>query len=112
MRNLKMKQKVYSLYDSAVQAFTSPMFLTNDGEAIRAIQNAVNSEQETNLSKNPEHFTLFNIGEWDDKKAQIITTEPRSVVLCVELQKDSKKLYTNTDLNNVTKLLNDILNKV
>lgn len=66
-----MKLNIYSVYDQAAKAYTAPFFLHNDGLAIRAFQDNVNAEQENNISKHPEHFSLFKLGEFDDQKGVI-----------------------------------------
>jgi hypothetical protein len=74
-----MKLNVYSIFDSAAKAYTSPFFMHNDGLAIRAFQDNVNAEQENNISKHPDHFTLFKIGEFDDVTGEIKTDVVKSL---------------------------------
>lgn len=71
-----MITKIYTFYDSAAQAYTTPFFMHNDGLAIRAFQDNINAKEENNISKHPDQFTLFCIGEIDDSNAQIATYEP------------------------------------
>lgn len=66
-----MKLKIYTLYDEAAKAFTTPFFQHNDGLAIRAFQDNVNAKEDNNISKHPGHFTLFRVGEFDDEKGEI-----------------------------------------
>ena len=66
-----MKLHIYSIHDSAAQAYINPFFLHNDGLAIRAFQDNVNSKDESNISKHPEQFALFKLGEYDDSKGVI-----------------------------------------
>jgi hypothetical protein len=74
-----MKLNVYSIFDSAAKAYTSPFFMHNDGLAIRAFQDNVNAEQENNISKHPDQFTLFKIGEFDDSTGEIKTDLVKSL---------------------------------
>jgi hypothetical protein len=74
-----MKLNVYSLFDSAAKAYTQPFFAHNDGLAIRMFQDNVNSEQENNISKHPDQFTLFKIGEFDDATGEIKTDVVKSL---------------------------------
>jgi hypothetical protein len=74
-----MKLNVYSIFDSAAKAYTSPFFMHNDGLAIRAFQDNVNAEQENNISKHPDQFTLFKIGEFDDSTGEIKTDVVKSL---------------------------------
>lgn len=57
--------KIYSIYDSKVEAFGTPHFLLNKGTFSRAIMEALNDPQ-ISFSKYPADFTAFEIGEWDD----------------------------------------------
>ena len=79
-----MKLNVYSIFDSAAKAYTSPFFMHNDGLAIRAFQDNVNAEQENNISKHPDQFTLFKIGEFDDSTGEIKTDVVKSLGTGVE----------------------------
>ena len=74
-----MKLNVYSIFDSAAKAYTNPFFMHNDGLAIRAFSDNVNSEQENNISKHPDQFTLFRIGEFDDASGEIKTDIVKSL---------------------------------
>ena len=74
-----MKLNVYSIFDSAAKAYTSPFFMHNDGLAIRAFQDNVNAEQENNISKHLDQFTLFKIGEFDDATGEIKTDVVKSL---------------------------------
>lgn len=103
-----MKTNVYTLFDSAATAFTTPFFMHNDGLAIRAFQDNVNG-QESNISLHPEQFTLMKIGTWDDKSATIQPLEtPVTVAIGVELINDNKPRYSNTDLQKIQDELDTI----
>lgn len=67
------------MFDSAAKAYTAPFFMHNDGLAIRAFQDNVNAEQENNISKHPDQFTLFRIGEFDDATGEIKTDVVKSL---------------------------------
>jgi hypothetical protein len=101
-----MELNIYSIYDSAAQAFVTPFHIHNDGLAIRAFQDQVNSKEENNISKHPEQFTLFKLGKFDDKKGEyIIEKTPVSIAIGVELITDTTPRYSNTDLEKVQKEL-------
>lgn len=103
---------MYSFFDSAAQAFTNPFFMHNDGLAIRAFGDNVNSDQENNMSLHPEQFTLFKLAEWDDKNATLdVYDAPVSVAIGVELINDSKPRYANTDLKKIEEILQEVLSK-
>lgn len=60
--------KVFSIYDSKVEAYMRPFFEQTRGSAIRAITEAVN-DKSTGLAKHPADFTLFELGDFDDADA-------------------------------------------
>lgn len=94
-----MKLNVYSFFDSAAQAFTQPFYMHNNGLALRAFADNVNAKEENNMSIHPEHFTLFKLGEWDDKSAKMEMLEaPQQIAIGVELINDTKPRYANVDL--------------
>lgn len=64
-----MKVKVFSVYDAAVGAYMQPFFMRTKGEAIRAWMDTVANPQ-TQFNKHPDHFTLFEIGEYDEESGQ------------------------------------------
>lgn len=64
-------QRLYSVYDSVAQVWGKPFPMKNKGEAIRGFAQAC-SDPQTSLYQNPEDYTLFEIGEWDDDKGNIL----------------------------------------
>lgn len=68
--------KMYSVYDSKVEAYLMPHFFRSRGEALRAYTTACNDEQ-TTFAKNPEDFTFFEIGEYEDSNASITMYETK-----------------------------------
>lgn len=60
-----MMTKVFSVYDSKARVFSTPFFALTEGVAIRMFVAGVN-DPTTQLCKNPEDFTLFCVGTFDD----------------------------------------------
>lgn len=60
-----MKLQVCAIYDSKARAFLFPMFFGHVDLAKRSFSDAAN-KPEHGFSNNPEDFTLFHLGEWDD----------------------------------------------
>lgn len=58
--------KIFSVFDSAVGAYASPMFLHSRAQAVRAFTDAI-ADPSTNICKHPQDFTLFYLGEYDDQ---------------------------------------------
>lgn len=55
---------VFQVYDSAAEAYMTPIYRDAKGLAIREFADAALDPQ-TMISKHPEHFTLFYVGTWD-----------------------------------------------
>ena len=58
--------KIFSVFDTAVGAYASPMFLHSRAQAVRAFTDAI-ADPSTNICKHPQDFTLFYLGEYDDQ---------------------------------------------
>ncbi len=54
-------------------AHLNPLTFVNHGEAVRWFTSVVNSEEETNPAKYPQHFTLIYLGHLDDKSGELIS---------------------------------------
>ena len=61
-----MKFKIFSIYDSKAETFNTPLFLVQEGQAIRIFDDMVNDDQ-TDIAKHTEDYTLFNLGEFDSE---------------------------------------------
>ncbi|QXP08015.1 MAG: nonstructural protein [Arizlama microvirus] len=60
-----MQQQTYSIYDSALEAYTHPFNSAGKGTAFRTFQDLVNN-RETPFHKHPEHYSLFHLASFDD----------------------------------------------
>lgn len=65
-----MMQKIFTVYDSKLEAYMQPFFMSSKGQAIRAFTDTVN-DPSTQFNKHPEDFTLFEIGEYDDQSGKV-----------------------------------------
>ena len=82
-----MIHKVYSVYDSKVEAYLQPFFFPAKGAAIRAFSEIAN-DKSSSIGKNPEDFTLFELGSWDDSTAKIeMHSTPVSMGVALEFVK-------------------------
>lgn len=80
--------KVFTIYDSKLEAFMQPFFMQSKGAAIRAFTDTVN-DRSTQFNKHPSDFTLFEIGEYDDQKGNLANyTSKNSLGLAVEFIKE------------------------
>lgn len=71
--------KVFSIYDLKAQAFSQPFFMESVGLAIRAFTELLD-DKATTVAKYPSDFTLFEIGEFDQRKG-ILTAHAHHVNL-------------------------------
>lgn len=57
--------QIFAVFDKKAVAFANPFFYHQKGQALRGFEDAVNDPQSP-LSKHPEDFSLWHIGEWND----------------------------------------------
>lgn len=82
-----MKKKVYAIHDSKIEAFMQPFVMHTAGEALRGFAELANDPQ-TNISKHPTDFTLFELGEYDEKSGALIPhATPMALGLAVQYKK-------------------------
>ena len=62
--------KVFSIYDSCVEAYNQPFFMLTKAEAIRAFTNMA-ADPTTNISKNPSDFHLYFLGTYDNSTGYV-----------------------------------------
>ena len=96
-----MKLNMYSIYDTAASAYTSPFFMHNDGLAIRAFQDNANTA-ESQINKHPRQFHLYKVAVWDDSNATIKTHEPECIAYAHELVNPNE---TQTVADEIKKML-------
>ncbi len=75
---------IHAIYDSKAQAYQTPYYSMNQETAIRPIADAVNDGLHP-LGRNPDHYTLFYLGEFDDNSGEIKPAERKSVCNCIQL---------------------------
>lgn len=64
-----MKLEMLSVYDNKARAFMKPFFSVNLQVAARDFADAANNPDHV-VCKNPEDFTLYHLGTWEDEKGQ------------------------------------------
>lgn len=62
--------KVFTVFDSKVEAYLQPFFMPAKGAAIRAFTEIVCDVNHA-FGKHPEDYTLFEIGSFDDSNAKL-----------------------------------------
>lgn len=77
--------KIFSVYDSKVEAYIQPFFMQSRGQAIRSFGD-IAGDKTTNIGKHPADFTLFELGEFDDSNASFsMHNTPISIGVAIEL---------------------------
>lgn len=71
-----MKLKIFTVYDSKLEAYMTPFFMQKKGEALRAWHSTVN-DASTSFAKYPGDYTLFEIGEFDDETGNFTSHESK-----------------------------------
>lgn len=64
-----MKVNLYAIFDSASCVYDGPAPAHNDGVALRDFDNIARNP-ETKVGMNPEYFSLWRVGTWDDSKGE------------------------------------------
>lgn len=59
-----MISKMYCIHDCKVGAYDKPWLARSRGEAIRSFADLINSKDNNMVSKHPEDYTLFEVGEF------------------------------------------------
>lgn len=78
----------YSVYDAKAACYAQPVFYKTEGEARRAFTNACNLKEHPFFG-NPEDYTLFAIGDYDDAKGHMAAyTTPKPVCKALEVKGD------------------------
>lgn len=71
--------KMFSVYDSKLEAYMQPFFAQTKGHALRLWSDNVNDPSTNNpWFKHPADFTLFEIGEFDDNTGRVKQYEVNS----------------------------------
>jgi len=81
-----MKVKVFAIWDDAAKAYMVPFFMQNDAVAVRSFGNAVN-KAESQLYQNPESYSLFTFGDFDDNSGVFRVAEATLLVTGKELSR-------------------------
>lgn len=78
--------EAYSIFDHAAKAFNQPFFVQTKGVAIRTFQGTVNAPENNTVNQNPEQFTLFKLGTYDDSNGAMVPLDtPEPIIKAVEI---------------------------
>lgn len=64
-----MKYFIYSVYDSAAEAYLPPFMLPTEGMALRTFADCCNDPNH-NFGRNPDDYTIFLFGMFDDVRGK------------------------------------------
>lgn len=68
-----MIKQVFSIYDEKGQVYGDPFYYTHQGEAVRAVTEAM-QDFNTMLAKYPADFKLYALGQFDNTKGIMISS--------------------------------------
>lgn len=80
-----MLLKVFSVLDSKIGAFGVP-FVAVSGPAAQRLLSVTVRDGESLLSRFPEDYALYEIGNFDDQTGELCPCVPVSVCSCVQLK--------------------------
>ncbi len=81
-----MKMKVYSVFDNKGGNYGTPFFALEDGIAARLFTDLVQDNQST-VNRHPEDFSLFKVGEFDDREGKIKSQLPIHLTSAVSVKR-------------------------
>lgn len=88
-----MKMNIYSLKDKK-GSFVNPYVMQNTEQAIRDVKTAVNENTASILSKYPEDFDLYKMGDFDTETGEI-TSKVEMIINLKELKSVEKIIKDN-----------------
>lgn len=70
-----MIMNVYCIFDTKSLVYSVPWFQPTHGAAIRVLTDLVN-DTNTNVGRHPADYVLYQVGTYDDGKAQLAPVSP------------------------------------
>jgi len=78
---------IFSIKDTASQAFAQPFYAPAEQVAIRSVRDMVNASDGSNaIAKHPEDYELWHLGMFSDHSGEVIPAS-RLVCRCKDLLK-------------------------
>lgn len=85
-----MIQQIFAVFDSKAGAYLRPFMFDSQGMAIRAFMDVL-KDPKHEFALHPEDYTLFHIGEFDNKTAVYNCLKtPKSLGLALEYMSQNK----------------------
>lgn len=95
---MKIDLQVFSVYDSAADAFLQPFFAPTVEFAVREFRRAVNEEGHQ-FNQYPDDYTLFHIGEFDQSSGALAGAAPRSLGIAITMMDYTDSYYVQEEVN-------------
>lgn len=64
-----MITQVYAIFDSVANMYNKPFHQVNEAVALRTCKDLAN-DPNSEIAKNPDNYSLFHLGEYDDATAE------------------------------------------
>ncbi|AXL14809.1 nonstructural protein [Microviridae sp.] len=91
-----MKHGIYSVYDSAIEAYLRPFPAPADGAAIRSFQDEVLTP-DSPMNQHPEHYSLFKVSTFDDASGEMQKELPIVLAKAHEIMAHAKNQIINIE---------------
>lgn len=101
--------KVYSIFDKKAETYGPPFFMLKEQMAVRAFSD-ISNDMSTMLSKHPEDYELYEIGEYNDNTADIKQNSKRFIVNALSVKRVIKDVIdlTSSPIGNGKKNINKV----
>lgn len=70
-----------AVYDSAVEAYLTPLFVVHVGQAVRSFKDEA-SREGSPIAAHPDHYDLYRIGSFDEQSGTLLAL-PKPALLCI-----------------------------
>lgn len=91
-----MIHRIYAIFDAAAGVYMPPFHMQRDNQAIRAVQDVVNSKDHP-IAQHPHDYTLFHLGSFDDNLGVYLNNDPgpRALTTALALVNKARDADTN-----------------
>lgn len=83
-----MKVRLYAVLDTASAVYDGPVPAQTDEVAIRNFSNMALQDNNA-IGKNPEFFSLWVVGEWDDALGAVVPLDKKVLVNAIDIRTNS-----------------------
>ena len=75
-----MRYKICTIRDRAADVYGQPVFVSSLGAALRSFGDEINNKESV-LSKHPDDYDLYELGEFDDNSGLFYCNDPRMIAV-------------------------------